>query len=591
MDILSEVLAIYDNPEKKHFMYCDVSGDIDKLDEDVRKSIEAKAEYMAMAFQDATGYEHWSTFYGPVTPGVTKDTGKEVCIPDYKDITPDMITYWEKRAAETKNPYLRMRYSGLVFDFKKKVTGNNKDMGKIIKLYTDSIVTVVKEDYMSYVMQGYCYIKRGMEMAKIMKNVALFEQCEDLLWDYNKKNATDDVPGYWGRQFNLFLDYIDDFSKYESKIIQENEERFDRIEKLAIDEGKDTDSHVHTLKDLAELLCQYYEKKGNREAVKSHLDRVLCVMRLPFEKRGAMWAVAMLQDMQALYRKFHFEKDANKLFLDFYDLGPLVLKGMQHHEFSVPIKSEIIKKYIEEFLAGSQYLVFEKFLIRHVPKLEEELQRQKEEVTQSPLIDLMRTTCFDYAGIPISNVGVGAYAKHQKLMHGMYRRLIIGSFSLNMIVEKLIEKGLFNMDFVKEIFKDNPVIAKDQWAIVERGMQAYFDKDYLVACHLLIPQFESAIRRVVAMNGGDILRSKANPQEGNEYISLDGLIESKEVKKAFGNDMYMYFKNLFVDQYGWNLRNLTSHGLLQAESFNSTMANRVVHAFMLLGLLKPTQIK
>ena len=114
-------------------------------------------------------------------------------------------------------------------------------------------------------------------------------------------------------------------------------------------------------------------------------------------------------------------------------------------------------------------------------------------------------------------------------------------------------------------------------------------KDYLVACHLLIPQFESVIRNVCAATGGEILRPKCNPEEGNEYKSLEGLLDQECVKKALGEDIITYYKVLFTDSNAGNWRNLVSHGLLAANSFNAEMADRVFHAFLILSMIKPIE--
>jgi len=58
-----------------------------------------------------------------------------------------------------------------------------------------------------------------------------------------------------------------------------------------------------------------------------------------------------------------------------------------------------------------------------------------------------------------------------------------------------------------------------------------------------------------------------------------------------GEDITNYLRNLLTDQYGWNIRNQLSHGLWGAESFNSGMADRIVHAFMLLGVFKRQEIQ
>lgn len=108
-----------------------------------------------------------------------------------------------------------------------------------------------------------------------------------------------------------------------------------------------------------------------------------------------------------------------------------------------------------------------------------------------------------------------------------------------------------------------------------------------VACHLLVPLFENAIRVVAASNGHEVLRPNADPQEGNEYVSLDRLLNDIEGDDANPKNIVAYFKNIFTDKYGWNTRNLLCHGVLAASSFNDTLADRVVHAFLLLSLFKP----
>ena len=262
---------------------------------------------------------------------------------------------------------------------------------------------------------------------------------------------------------------------------------------------------------------------------------------------------------------------------------------MQGHEFSVPIDNEQLEVYLNDFLSGTPKEVFVKYLLRNIPNQDVERQRQKEEAEQSPLLDMIRTTIYDINGSPINNVGVGEDSEYQKLMYGMYRRMLITAIFLRLEVTKMIEQGKLSLEIVLDSFKGSPLIAEGQYGLFERGMKAYFEEDYIVACHLLIPQFESAIRRMVAMCGGEILQSDRDPKDGNRYISLDGLLDSEEAKNGLKEDVQTYFKNLFTEHNGWNLRNLTSHGLLQTSGFDSTVADRIVHAFVLLSQLEFTE--
>ena len=158
---------------------------------------------------------------------------------------------------------------------------------------------------------------------------------------------------------------------------------------------------------------------------------------------------------------------------------------------------------------------------------------------------------------------------------------------LNEHINQLRKKGLLTVDkILNDMFRNSPIIKEEQRPIVKRGLEAFLEGDYLVACHLLTPQIESSIRQICHLNGGDILRPKNNPDEGNSYKSLEALLDQNSVSTALGSEFTRYLKVLLTDSNAGNYRNLITHGLLKATAFNSAMANRIFHAFLLLSLIK-----
>ena len=85
------------------------------------------------------------------------------------------------------------------------------------------------------------------------------------------------------------------------------------------------------------------------------------------------------------------------------------------------------------------------------------------------------------------------------------------------------------------------------------------------------------------------MRAKKDPAEGNEYLSLDSLLGSDDAITIMGEDLANYLRNVMTDQYGWNIRNQVSHGLLATDNFNYGMADRLVHAFLMLGVFKKVE--
>lgn len=589
---LKDILEIYDNPTKKGFEYYEVSADIRTLPEIVVSGFDAQAEILAMMFQDNGGKDDWGTYYGPMLSGTRtdKETGETepAYNPDYRLLTKEQFLYWEKRAHETNNPFLKMRYLGLIYDFKKKVIGEDADFQRVKYPYVEATIRVVLEGYYHHEVEGFFYTERAMQCSVALHNQTLITNAKHALFVLDNKTKEDDKhPGLWCRTFLLMLNYQSVFTEQEiHQLVDEAESRFQRINDNVQKYGKNTDEYAHLLKEQAEILCQYYDKCGDATNVERLLNQVCVAINLAADVRGGMWLHGMLNQMQVLYRKYHLEKKANQLYVDIQRTGNDALSEMQKIEIPISLDRKLIERYINDALSGTNDEVLQRFIVSNIPNLAIEKQRQLEESKQSVLLDLITTTTYDEMGNPINHVGVGKDAEEQKFMHGMYKRMTMTSLFLRMIIEKMMEKQIFTFESVMQAFADSVVIHPRQKLLFERGIRAYFDKDYIVACHLLIPQFESAIRTLVASLGGEILKPDQNPNDGNRYMALDGLLESEVLKVVFPQDVLTYYKNLFTNQNGWNLRNQTCHGLVSADSFNATMADRIIHAFMVLSNVK-----
>ena len=152
------------------------------------------------------------------------------------------------------------------------------------------------------------------------------------------------------------------------------------------------------------------------------------------------------------------------------------------------------------------------------------------------------------------------------------------------------EKNIYCYDEIMTQFADSLLVKKTQKGIFERAIKAYFDKDYIVTCHFLIPLFESSKRTLAAYHGIDVLSNKKD-SSGNEYKTLDKLFEKLKSYKNIPEDIMTYWQNVYTDKYGWNIRNLFCHGLLQTSSFNKELADRLVHTFLTLSMIKIEKIK
>lgn len=587
---LKDILSKYDNPETKKFSYEDVSSAIGKqLHKEQLAPPDVRSEMLAMQFQDNTGHDVWGTYYGPFLIGEENVTKKPVYSPDIACVKAEDIEYWKRRAHQTDNPLMKMRYAGLVFDFHKKIFGKDADY-KTIKLpYIQSIIEVVKEEYFTYIHEGYVYVERALSCARGFKNQELINEAKRALLHMDEKFGTDDAKsGWWCKGFELMMKYEDVFTQYEMmQKLDEHVKRLDWVEKLALEEGHKTDEYAHLASSEVKVLCEYYARHNQHDQIENLFARLYLMFKAAKPARGAMWYHGMLGHLQNRCRKYHCETLARRLYVEIQESGQEAVREMKPINIPLEIKNEVIEAYLNDFMSGSDRDIWEKYIVWNTPKLEQEKQELEREAKESPLLDLMSTVVYDVFGNPMRKLGHGENQAFSKLMYSMYRRMQISTIFMNFEKKKMIEKGILTVDALMQAFEKSPFIHDSQRSILKRGFESYLAGDYLVACHLLISQFESAIRMMVKILGGEILKQDKKPDDGNQYITLNGLLTCDTLKNSgVPEDMLVYFQNLFTNQFGWNLRNLVCHGLLTENGFDEAKADRIVHALMIISTIQ-----
>lgn len=96
--------------------------------------------------------------------------------------------------------------------------------------------------------------------------------------------------------------------------------------------------------------------------------------------------------------------------------------------------------------------------------------------------------------------------------------------------------------------------------IFAAGLAAGFTGDFVVALHLLVPQMENSIRRI--LEGIGAVTSKVDDEGVQDERDLGYLLYTHEALEAFGEDLLADMQGLLVERCGSNLRNLMAHGLL-----------------------------
>lgn len=118
--------------------------------------------------------------------------------------------------------------------------------------------------------------------------------------------------------------------------------------------------------------------------------------------------------------------------------------------------------------------------------------------------------------------------------------------------------------------------------LILRGIERYLAGDHTSAMHILIPQFESCIRRLLKQLRKPTSRPKPSRRDLSEERVLDGILREDAVRQVLGEDLWYFYRFVFTDQRGLNLRNVVCHGLADADTLNEVTSVTVLIALLSL---------
>lgn len=133
----------------------------------------------------------------------------------------------------------------------------------------------------------------------------------------------------------------------------------------------------------------------------------------------------------------------------------------------------------------------------------------------------------------------------------------------------LQEHRLLTDDFVA-LAGQSPIVPNGREGLFGRALFAGYDRNFVVALHLLVPQVEHMVRSHLKQAGAKT--TNLDTQGIENEIGLSALMDLPEAEKIFGEDLAFEIKALFCDAFGPNLRNELAHGLMDEAACQSIYA-------------------
>jgi hypothetical protein len=588
MEELQAIIKEFDSLEKKGFDEHDFSSALRVLypPKESGEPIPFELQSESIAFDLVENYHtdnySWGTYFGPMW--VSNDgNGNLTEAPALAFVTQEVIDYWEKRIEECSNPILKARYAGLVWDLKEKQTGN-KPHFDVCKKYISALIEVAKGDYHKYDISTYIKLDQALKWAISINDSKLINDAKTTLITFEKTNAKDTLPGTWGYSFEWLMKNSKIFSSdEENDIISDLTNRLERLKKLEIDGAGEEKFDPWSIENNAKLLANYYKRKGDNKKTKQFVDDIRDAIYKVLPNGAAMQKSAWLETVYKIYKEYQFDEDAKIVLAELAKIGESIVEEMGKISVPFEIPNDKLQEYLKDMTSGSFEEVIAKFVFRYIPNKEDNKKQLLEIAKKNPLQFLFSTQLIDAKGRVVAKIGgIETDLEGQLLIH-ISQSLQISTFFVRSIIQKMIELNLMTKDSIIDFLKKSPVFEKDRYEFIEKGLDAYFVNDYITAIHLLIPQIENAIRNIIEKTGG--LTLEPSRCGGFNLKTFDKLLRDENLIATLGIDFTNYFRILFTEQRGWNLRNNVCHGIANLSHFNYATADRVLHALLCLGFI------
>ncbi|MDY6894760.1 MAG: DUF4209 domain-containing protein [Thermotogota bacterium] len=496
--------------------------------------------------------------------------------PDPNSIPDEALDYYEKRAEETKNPIHKARYCDIIWEKRKK----HLFARNAIDAYLECVPIYLENDWQSEMAD--CF-QRSAELALSLNDDELIKQVKER------------ILGTMGilvdnKKLRFCLELIDALKEMKEKANVIDFEKAINISLKCVKYYKnEVKDGFHIERDFLEEIIDLYRILGDQDNALIFQYKVAesyereAKWKLHNYPNGNSVAASFYTDALNEYIRLGRSKNSEKI-------NGLKIKIKEHNKkamesefkvFSVPIKipSNAIGKYLNMFdelsIQGSlEYLAKDSNLLPNIEDLRDQIEKERVELPLSYILPR--------SSLRNANVVVQSTTDEEIFEDLLIQRIDMHCKQNYMLLGKVFDylktqKGL-DTKSLADYLSHSDIFEKENLEIILVGIDRYFEKDYVSAIHVLIPQIEAVLRRILLKVGLSTTKSK------NEDIIHEKTLYTvlNDLKSKLNGNFWYYLKTFLVDQRGENLRNDVAHGLLEINRCTKGITEVLIHQLILL---------
>lgn len=568
---MCNIIFKYDQLEKKGFDDKTIYSELEKDESIKNRKSNGFYEYIAFLLAEYLPDRYpWGCLFGYRYAFEMSDGSKNE-IPPETIITKEMVEYWESRIEDSVNPILKQRYAALVLEFKKHVCGTKPDY-KLRRMNVELIKTLIAEDYITDETQIAIKLKYAFELLPSIQDESFVRVVVSAISDYIKR-----CPDK-GWAIDTCLDIL----YYADKLFKDDEKELwitlieEKMESARVNKKVDAWRTLSHIKRLMKFV------KHNQEKLLSYIDDSISDFKICCGN-NEMMLYGNLESIRDLCMRFDLKEKAKAILCEMQNLSKSFSRYMVAHAIPMPYNKKRAMKIIEQCMIEDSGEVFANIVSNFIPSKDEAKVLAESEIKSSPFMALLRHQQFDHDFHPLSSTGSMDSDAEGKIVEKYKELLLADSSLLHDIIRRNVDRGVLSVSTIMQRVSCCCAFKESRHSIIEKGLMAFFDGDFVIAIHLLIPQLENAIRIIYEQNKGLVIKGH---QYGFQLEALDNILKSEESKLCFTEDGAFYLKNVLTDMRSCNYRNSVCHGLMDESEMGYNIADRILHVLLFVCSVK-----
>ncbi len=159
---------------------------------------------------------------------------------------------------------------------------------------------------------------------------------------------------------------------------------------------------------------------------------------------------------------------------------------------------------------------------------------------------------------------------------------------LRPILERLIDRADLGPEAVLRHLANSGHIPDRSLPIIEVGVRRLWERDWVSALHILVPQLEEVMRSMLRRAGHDTMRAHRDHPGTTVEVPLGYVLD--QLTTVIVDDGVIFMLEVVLDLYGLNLRNQFGHGLVSIGDCCLENAGRILQLYFMLCELRESEV-